>query len=74
MSEPMSADPWEWNDEQSDRVFRMIGAELQRRAAAGQHLDLAAGAGAVAGELAAEVEVDGDELGDAIVAWLNDAL
>lgn len=74
MSEPMSDNPWEWDDEQSDRVFRMIGAELQRRAAAGQHLDLSGAARAVASELAPEADVDEDELGDAMADWLNDAL
>lgn len=27
MSEPMSDNPWEWDDDQSERVSRMIGAE-----------------------------------------------
>ena len=74
MSEPMSVDPWEWDDEQSDRVFRMIGAELKRRGAAGQPLDVSATAGAVAGELASELDVDEGEMADAIAGWLNDAL
>lgn len=70
MAEPISGEPWEWTDDQSDRVFGMIGVEFESN----RHPDLSRATRAVASELARDLDLDEDELGDAMADWLNDAL